>query len=70
MLTDSVDAAPGLKVVSNVAVAYGNFDLAAAKSREVLLGNTPGVLTEAFADFVFALRLAAARAGGWGPWYP
>ncbi len=85
MLTDSVDVAlldavPGLKVVSNVAVGYDNFDLAAAKSRGVLLGNTPGVLTEATADLTFALLLAAARrvtetanaakAGNWGPWHP
>ncbi len=49
MLTEQVDAAlldaaPGLKVVANVAVGYDNFDLAAAAARDVALANTPGVL--------------------------
>ena len=85
MLTNRVDAtlldaAPMLKVVSNMAVGYDNFDLAEAARRGVVLANTPGVLTEATADLAFALLLAVARrvaeaaqdakAGKWGPWHP
>lgn len=66
LLTDRIDEAllarcPKLKVVANVAVGYDNVDLAAAKRHGVLVTNTPGVLTDATADFAFTLLLAAAR---------
>ena len=66
ILTDRVDDAllaqlPGLKVVANVAVGYDNIDTAAAKKHDVMVTNTPGVLTEATADFAFTLLLAAGR---------
>jgi glyoxylate reductase len=66
LLSDRVDAeliaaAPDLRVISNYAVGYDNIDLAAAAAREIPVGHTPGVLTEATADLTFALLLAAAR---------
>jgi len=66
LLTDKVDdallaAAPGVKIVANVAVGYDNIDLEAARKRGVTVTNTPGVLTDATADFAFTLLLAAAR---------
>ncbi len=66
LLTDRIDEAllarcPKLKVVANVAVGYDNIDLAAAKRHGVLVTNTPGVLTDATADFAFTLLLASAR---------
>jgi lactate dehydrogenase-like 2-hydroxyacid dehydrogenase len=66
LLTDRVDAAlmdaaPGLKIIANVAVGYDNVDVAAATARGILVSNTPGVLTEATADLTMALLLAAAR---------
>lgn len=66
LLTDRIDAelmdsAPGLKVISQCAVGYDNIDIVAARSRGLLLGHTPGVLTDATADLTFALVLAAAR---------
>ncbi len=85
MLSDRVDAelldaCPQLKVVANYAVGTDNVDLAAARERGVVVGNTPGVLTDATADLAFALMLAAARRlpqtaqavhdGEWGPWEP
>jgi glyoxylate reductase len=85
MLTDKVDAelldaCPKLKVVSNHAVGYDNIDVAACTARNVLVGNTPGVLTETTADLTFALLLASARrisesidfvrAGNWKHWSP
>jgi len=83
LLTDTIDAAlmeaaPDLKVISQCAVGFDNIDLQAAKQRGISVGNTPGVLTDATADFAFALLLAAARrlgeaidyvhAGKWETW--
>ncbi len=85
LLTDRVDAAvmqaaPKLKVISNMAVGVDNIDVAEATRRGVPVGNTPGVLTEATADMAFALLMAAARrvvegntyvrAGRWRTWEP
>jgi glyoxylate reductase len=54
-------AAPGLKVVSNVAVGFNNIDVASARKRGIVVTNTPDVLTETTADFAWALLMAAAR---------
>jgi glyoxylate reductase len=66
VLTDRVDAAlldaaPGLRVVANIAVGYENIDVPAARARGVIVTNTPDVLTEAVAELTWALILAAAR---------
>jgi glyoxylate reductase len=55
------DAAPKLKVLSQVAVGLDNVDVAEATKREVLVGYTPGVLAKSTADLAFALLLAVAR---------
>src|SRR5918993_5689264 len=84
LLTDTVDselldaAGPQLKIVANVAVGYNNIDLAACRSRGVVVTNTPDVLTNACADFTWGLILAITRrlgegerqvrAGAWGGW--
>ena len=77
---DLLDACPDLRVVSNMAVGWDNIDVAAATARGVLVGNTPGVLTETTADLAFALLMAAARRlpegqayireGHWQTWGP
>jgi glyoxylate reductase len=69
LLTDRIDAvlmdaAPGLKVISQCAVGYDNVDIGAAAARGIPVGNTPGVLTDATADFAFTLLMAAARRVG------
>jgi glyoxylate reductase len=66
LLTDAVDrsvidAAPALKAIANVAVGYNNIDVAYAKSRGIVVTNTPDVLTESVADFTWALILAITR---------
>ena len=66
LLLDKIDEellshAQQLKVVSNVAVGFDNFDLDAARRHGVLLTNTPGVLTDTTADFAFTLMVSAAR---------
>ncbi len=85
LLTDKVDAelmdaAGGLRVISNYAVGFDNIDVKAATARGIPVGNTPGVLTETTADLAFALLMAVARrvvegvdyvrAGRWKTWGP
>jgi glyoxylate reductase len=55
------DAAPKLRIVSQMAVGYDNIDVAEATKRGILVTNTPDVLTETTADYAFALILAVAR---------
>lgn len=50
-----------LKIVANYAVGVNNIDLEAAKQSGIRVTNTPGVLTEATADIVWALILATVR---------
>ncbi len=60
--TEFLDAAgPQLKVVANTAVGTDNFDFLEAAARGVLLGHTPGVLTEATASMAFILMQDVAR---------
>lgn len=61
MTRQVIEAAPNLKVISQVAVGHDNIDVEAATGRGIVVTNTPGVLTEATADLTFALLLAAAR---------
>jgi len=56
-----IDAAPRLRVVSNIAVGYDNIDVEACNRKHILVTNTAGVLTEATADLAFALLLAVGR---------
>ena len=78
--TTLMDAAPKLKVISNLAVGYDNIDITEATKRGIQVGNTPGVLTETTADIAFALLMAVARRvveadrhvrkGQWKTWGP
>ena len=56
-----IDGAPRLRAVANYAVGYDNIDLPAAARRDIQVGNTPDVLTDATADLTWALLMAAAR---------
>ena len=56
-----IDAASKLKAIANVAVGYNNIDVAHARSRGIVVTNTPDVLTEAVADFTWAMILAITR---------
>lgn len=86
LLTDKIDgevmdaAGQQLKVISNHAVGFDNIDVPAATARKIPVGNTPDVLTDATADFAFALMMAAGRRlleadrfvrdGKWQTWGP
>jgi gluconate 2-dehydrogenase len=56
-----LEAAPHLKVVSNISVGYDNFNIQAMKARGIIGTNTPYVLDDTVADLIFGLMLAAAR---------
>ena len=58
---DILKSSPQLKIVSNIAVGYNNFDMAAFSAANVMATNTPDVLTDTTADFGFALLMATAR---------
>lgn len=53
--------APKLKVIAQASVGYDNIDVAACAARGVAVGNTPGVLVDAVADWAYALILDSAR---------
>jgi D-3-phosphoglycerate dehydrogenase len=57
----ALEAAPKLKVVSRYGVGFDQVDLAAAKARNIVVCNTPGVNSNAAADLTFALLLSLAR---------
>lgn len=66
LLSDQIDHnflvhAPHLKVISNFAVGVNNLDLECLKKHEILVGHTPGVLTEATAELTLGLMLMTAR---------
>jgi len=85
MLTDRIDeelldAAPSLRIISQMSAGVDNIDVTACLRRGVVVGHTPDVLTETVADTAFALMGAAVRrlpegerrvrSGEWGPWDP
>jgi glyoxylate reductase len=61
MTAEVMDAAPGLKVIANVAVGYNNIDVPAAQARGIVVTNTPEVLTDATADLTWALIMDITR---------
>ncbi|GEC91761.1 2-hydroxyacid dehydrogenase [Brevibacillus brevis] len=85
MLTERVDeeflaSTKRLRIVANMAVGYDNIDLEACRRHEVIVTNTPDVLTESTADLAFALLMATGRRlteanrfllqGEWTSWSP
>jgi len=56
-----LDAGTDLQIVANVAVGFNNIDVAHARSRGIIVTNTPDVLTDSVADFTWALILAITR---------
>jgi len=85
MLTESIDKellekANKLKVISNMAVGFNNIDVGTASEKNIVVTNTPGVLTETTADLTFGLLIATARRmveatdylkqGNWTTWSP
>ena len=85
-ITDAIDAAmiahagPRLKLIANYGAGVDHIDVATARSRGILVSNTPGVTTEDTADMVMALILSVTRripeglalmqSGTWPGWSP
>lgn len=85
-LTDKIDGGvvdgwgKTVKIIANYAVGYDNFNVKEISERNVLMANTPEVLTETVAEHTFALMLAIAhriveadkfsRAGMYKGWEP
>jgi glyoxylate reductase len=67
LITTTVDggyldrAGPRLRVVANYGVGVNNIDLDAAAARNVVVANTPDVLTDATAELAIALTLSLLR---------
>lgn len=67
LLTDKMDAelmdatGPQLKIIANYAVGYDNINLKDAAGHNVIITNTPGVLTESVAEHAIALIFALAH---------
>ncbi|NOZ41923.1 MAG: D-glycerate dehydrogenase [Alphaproteobacteria bacterium] len=85
-VTDRLDArilaqaGPALKLIANYGAGIDHIDLASARSRNITVTNTPGVLTEDTADMTMAMLLAVPRrliegerlmrSGEWSGWSP
>ncbi|MHA1799272.1 MAG: 2-hydroxyacid dehydrogenase [Candidatus Helarchaeota archaeon] len=72
--------ARNLKVISNFAVGFNNIDIEFARKKNIIVCNTPDVLTDATADLTMVLILTVARriieaenylrSGLWKGWRP
>ncbi|WP_323767633.1 D-glycerate dehydrogenase [Antarctobacter sp.] len=85
-VTDRIDAGligqagEKLKLIANYGAGFDHIDVATARSRGILVSNTPGVVTEDTADMVMALMLGVTRRiqeglkvmqeGSWEGWAP
>ena len=86
VITDRIDAGliaqagDRLKLIANYGAGVDHIDVATARSRGILVTNTPGVTTEDTADMALALILAVTRripeglalmqSGDWPGWSP
>lgn len=71
---------PKCNLLANFGVGYNHIDVEAAKSRGILVSNTPGAVTDATADIALTLMLMTARRAGegerllregnWQGWHP
>jgi glyoxylate/hydroxypyruvate reductase len=52
---------PNLKVIGSMAVGFDHIDLAECKKRNIPVGFTPNVLTDATAELTVSILLAASR---------
>ncbi len=50
-----------IKIISNFAVGFGNIDIESAKKKNIVVTNTPDVLTDATAEIAMLILLGAAR---------
>lgn len=58
---EAIDNFSKCKIVANCAVGYNNVDVNYAKEKNLIITNTPNVLTDATADIAAGLIIACAR---------
>jgi len=56
-----IDSMNQCKIIANYAVGFNNIDVEYAKQKNIIVTNTPDVLTDSTADLTLALVLACAR---------
>ena len=56
-----IDKIPHLKIIANYAVGFNNIDVRYAKTKGIIVTNTPDILTDATADIAMGLILACSR---------
>lgn len=66
LLTDKIDEEVisnlmNCKIIANYAVGYNNIDINYAKKKNIIVTNTPGVLTDSTAEITLALILSCSR---------
>jgi lactate dehydrogenase-like 2-hydroxyacid dehydrogenase len=69
-----------VKIMANYGVGFNHIDIDAARANDIVVTNTPDVLTDCTADLAMGLMLTAARrigegeretrAGNWAGWRP
>lgn len=85
-VTDKIDAKliaalpESIRIIATFSVGYDHIDVAAATARDIVVTNTPDVLTDATAEIAMLLMLGAARGtasggaiirdGRWKNWAP
>lgn len=85
-ITDDIDAellaaaGDNLQFIANFGAGVDHIDLHAARAKDIIVTNTPGVLTEDTADMTMALILSVprrlaegeklVRSGAWSGWSP
>ena len=55
-----------IRILATFSVGFDHIDIPAARSRGLVVTNTPDVLTDATADIAMLLILGAARGASWG----
>lgn len=58
---EMIDNLTHCKIIANYAVGYNNIDVEYAKKKNIIVTNTPDILTDATADIAVSLVLACAR---------
>ncbi len=70
-ITDKIISTPDkrVKIIGNFGVGFNNIDIDSAKNNNIVVTNTPEVLTDCTADIAMLLMLGVARRGSEGEFH-
>ena len=70
-ITDKIISTPDrkVKIIGNFGVGFNNIDIDSAKSNNIVVTNTPEVLTDCTADIAMLLLLGVSRRGSEGEFH-